>query len=100
MTDFQSLFISQLVNTSYAEMTAVFFGLVSVWYAKKEQIWVYPTGIISVIIYIGITFQYKLYGDMGIQIYYLVMSIYGWYGPYNIQNMGNIWTPESRVAPR
>jgi nicotinamide mononucleotide transporter len=79
MTDFQSLFISQLVNTSYAEMTAVFFGLVSVWYAKKEQIWVYPTGIISVIIYIGITFQYKLYGDMGIQIYYLVMSIYGWY---------------------
>ena len=48
MTDFQSLFISQLVNTSYAEMTAVFFGLVSVWYAKKEQIWVYPTGIISI----------------------------------------------------
>ena len=79
MTDFQSLFISQLVNTSYPEMTAVFFGLVSVWYAKKEQIWVYPTGIISVIIYIAITFQYKLYGDMGIQIYYLVMSMYGWY---------------------
>ena len=79
MTDFQSLFISQLVNTSYPEMTAVFFGLVSVWYAKKEQIWVYPTGIISIIIYIAITFQYKLYGDMGIQIYYLVMSMYGWY---------------------
>ena len=79
MTDFQSLFISQLVNTSYAEMTAVFFGLVSVWHAKKEQIWVYPTGIISIIIYIAITFQYKLYGDMGIQIYYLVMSMYGWY---------------------
>ena len=79
MTDFQRLFISQLVNTSYPEMTAVFFGLVSVWYAKKEQIWVYPTGIISIIIYIGITFQYKLYGDMGIQIYYFVMSMYGWY---------------------
>ena len=60
-------------------MTAVFFGLASVWYAKKEQIWVYPTGLISVIIYVSITFQYKLYGDMGIQIYYLVMSIYGWY---------------------
>ncbi|MAJ50861.1 MAG: nicotinamide mononucleotide transporter [Flammeovirgaceae bacterium] len=79
MTDFLSLFISQLVNTPYLEITAVFFGLVSVWYAKKEEIWVYPTGIISLIIYIGLTFQYKLYGDMGIQIYYLIMSIYGWY---------------------
>ena len=79
MNDFQSLFITQLNKTSAIETSAVFFGLLSVWYAKKEKIWLYPTGIVSVIIYIDLTFQYKLYGDMGIQVYYLIMSIYGWY---------------------
>ena len=76
---FQSLFITQLNKTSAIETSAVFFGLLSVWYAKKEKIWLYPTGIVSVIIYIDLTFQYKFYGDMGIQVYYLIMSIYGWY---------------------
>ena len=79
MNDFQSLFITQLNKTSVIETSAVFFGLLSVLYAKKEKIWLYPTGIVSVIIYIDLTFQYKLYGDMGIQVYYLIMSIYGWY---------------------
>ena len=79
MNDFQSLFITQLNKTSVIETSAVFFGLLSVWYAKKEKIWLYPAGIVSVIIYIDLTFQYKLYGDMGIQVYYLIMSIYGWY---------------------
>ena len=79
MNDFQSLFIIQLNKTSVIETFAVFFGLLSVWYAKKEIIWLYPTGIVSIIIYINLTFQHKLYGDMGIQVYYLIMSIYGWY---------------------
>ena len=79
MNDFQSLFIIQLNKTSVTETFAVFFGLLSVWYAKKEIIWLYPTGIVSIIIYINLTFQHKLYGDMGIQVYYLIMSIYGWY---------------------
>ena len=79
MNDFQSLFITQLNKTSVIETFAVFFGLLSVWYAKKEKIWLYPTGIVSIIIYINLTFQHKLYGDMGIQVYYLIMSIYGWY---------------------
>ena len=79
MNDFQSLFIIQLNKTSVIETFAVFFGLLSVWYAKKEIIWLYPTGIVSIIIYIDLTFQHKLYGDMAIQIYYLIMSIYGWY---------------------
>ena len=79
MNDFQSLLIIQLNKISVIETSAVFFGLLSVWYAKKEKIWLYPTGIVSIIIYIDLTFQYKLYGDMGIQVYYLVMSIYGWY---------------------
>tara|TARA_B100001996_G_scaffold224723_1_gene172989 strand:- start:297 stop:875 length:579 start_codon:yes stop_codon:yes gene_type:complete len=60
------------------EFIAVLFGLLSVWYAKNNDIRVFPTGIISVSIYIFITYTAKLYADTGINIYYFIMSIYGW----------------------
>lgn len=72
-------FIDQLLATTWLEGIAVIFGLLSVWYSKQENILVYPTGIISVLIYVYITFQYKLYADMGINAYYFIMSVYGWY---------------------
>ncbi|MCK9616308.1 MAG: nicotinamide riboside transporter PnuC [Lentimicrobiaceae bacterium] len=68
-----------LIDTSYIEIIAVFFGLLSVWYAKKESIRVYPTGIINVLIYVYLCFSAGLYGDMGINAFYFVMSVYGWY---------------------
>ncbi len=61
------------------EILAVIFGVASVWFAKQESIWVYPTGIISTAIYVYICFQFTLYGDLIINIYYTLMSIYGWY---------------------
>ncbi|MCB0459885.1 MAG: nicotinamide mononucleotide transporter [Flavobacteriaceae bacterium] len=61
------------------EATAAFFGILSVWYAKKEKILVYPTGIISTFLYIFICFRFVLYGDMIVNAYYTLMSIYGWY---------------------
>jgi len=61
------------------EVLAVIFGVASVWFAKKESIWVYPTGIISTAIYVYICYQFTLYGDLIINIYYTLMSIYGWY---------------------
>lgn len=61
------------------EILAVLFGIASVWYAKKEHILVYPTGIISTVIYVYICYQFTLYGDLIINIYYTLMSIYGWY---------------------
>ena len=61
------------------EIIAVLFGVASVWYAKKENIKVYPTGIISTAIYVYICYKYVLYGDLLINIYYTLMSIYGWY---------------------
>jgi nicotinamide mononucleotide transporter len=73
------IFGQQLLATTWLEAIAVFFGLLSVWYSKQEHIWVYPTGIISVLIYIYITWNYGLYADMGINGYYFVMSVYGWY---------------------
>lgn len=61
------------------EGIAVFFGFLSVWYSKKENILVYPTGIISTAIFVYILWYWGLLGDMLINAYYFAMSIYGWY---------------------
>lgn len=67
------------------EITAVVFGFLSVWYAKKNHIWVFPTGLISTIIFVYLLWKWTLLGDMMINAYYFVMSIYGWY----------VWTQKS-----
>lgn len=61
------------------EFLAALFGVISVFYAKKENILVFPTGIISTAIYVYLLSQWALYGDLIINIYYTFMSIYGWY---------------------
>lgn len=61
------------------EMVAVVFGFLSVWYAKRENILVFPTGIISTGIFVYILWVFGLLGDMLINAYYFSMSIYGWY---------------------
>ncbi|MFT4800444.1 MAG: nicotinamide mononucleotide transporter [Flavobacteriaceae bacterium] len=61
------------------EFIAAVLGIVSVFYAKKENILVYPTGIISTGLYVYLLSQWALYGDLIINIYYTLMSIYGWY---------------------
>ncbi len=72
-------FMVNLMDTSWLEFVAVIFGLLSVWFAKQEKILVYPTGIISVLIYIYICFNVKLFADAGINLFYFIMSVYGWY---------------------
>lgn len=61
------------------EIIAAFFGIISVFYAKRENILVFPTGIISTGIYVYLLSTWNLYGDLIINIYYTIMSIYGWY---------------------
>ena len=61
------------------EGLAVSTGLASVWFSVKGRIWVYPIGLISVSIYVYLSFIYGIYADMAINIYYVLMSIYGWY---------------------
>jgi nicotinamide mononucleotide transporter len=61
------------------EMIAVVFGFLSVWYAKRENILVFPTGIISTGIFVYILWVFGLLGDMLINAYYFAMSVYGWY---------------------
>ena len=61
------------------EIIAAFMGILSVWFAKKENILVFPTGIISTALYVYLLSQWNLYGDLIINIYYTIMSIYGWF---------------------
>ena len=61
------------------ELIGIFFGLLSVWYAKKNTVWVYPTGMISTAIFVYLLLKWALLGDMIINAYYFVMSVYGWY---------------------
>lgn len=60
------------------EITAVLFGLASVWYAKKNNVLVFPTGIVNTAIYVYLLYHWNLLGDMMINGYYVIMSVYGW----------------------
>lgn len=72
--------ISGIQTTSWQEFLAVFFGIISVLYSRKENILVYPTGIISTIIYTWLCFfWWDLYAEGSLNFYYTAMSIYGWY---------------------
>jgi nicotinamide mononucleotide transporter len=66
---------------SWQEWAAVLFSIASVLFARANSIWLYPTGIAGILfsIYIFIEAQYKLYPDAALNLYYLIMSIYGWY---------------------
>tara|TARA_B100001175_G_scaffold166370_1_gene141057 strand:+ start:197 stop:826 length:630 start_codon:yes stop_codon:yes gene_type:complete len=78
------------------EIIAVVFGLLSVWYSKNNNILVFPTGMISTAIFIYLLYKWILLGDMMINAYYFVMSIYGWFIWTRKEN--NTVTPISRVT--
>ncbi len=61
------------------EFLAFVFGILSVWYAKKENIWVYPTGLIATIITTYLLYVAGYLGDMMVNGYFAIMSVYGWY---------------------
>ena len=72
------LLLQNIEDSSALEIVAASLGILSVWYAKKANILVYPTGIVSVLIYVFICYNAELYADMGINAYYFVFSVYGW----------------------
>jgi len=62
----------------FLESFAAVFGILSVYFSIKKNIWLYPTGIVSTLIYVYILFNFGLLGDCLINVYYTVMSVYGW----------------------
>src|SRR5687767_6448809 len=71
-------FITGLLQTKWYEFIAVVFGIASVWFYKKENILVYPVGLINTILYIFISLQSHLVGEAAVNLYYTLVSIYGW----------------------
>lgn len=71
-------FIYGMRHTSWPEYIAVFSGIASVWFSRIEHIWVYPVGLISTIIYTYLSLRAHLPGEASVNVYYTVMSIYGW----------------------
>jgi len=72
-------FIDGMRQTSLLEYIAVFAGITSVWFSKKENILVYPVGLINTLIYIYLSMKGHLLGEASVNFYYTVMSIYGWF---------------------
>lgn len=64
---------------SWLESTAVAFGIISVFLSVRQHIWSWPTAIVNVLLYVLVFRDAKLYADMGLQVVYFVLSVYGWY---------------------
>lgn len=71
-------FKTGLLQTGWLEYIAVFAGIGSVWFSRKENILVYPVGLINTCIYIYLSVRGHLYGEASVNLYYTIMSIYGW----------------------
>lgn len=72
-------FLTGMKATTWPEYIAVFAGIASVWFSRKENILVYPVGLVSTIIYIWLSFQYHLLGEASVNFYYTAMSFWGWW---------------------
>ena len=72
-------FVTGMKATTLPEYIAVFSGIASVWYSRKENILVYPVGLVSTTIYIWLSYKQHLLGEAAVNVYYTVMSIYGWW---------------------
>ena len=83
MTEVINFFIEPYMGRSVTlislEIVAFFFGIVSVVYAKQANILVYPTGLVATLIAVYLLFLAELMGDMMMNFYYSIMSIYGWW---------------------
>jgi len=71
-------FTDGMKATTWLEYIAVFSGIASVYYSRIENILVYPVGLVNTIIYIWLSIKGHLFGEASVNLYYTIMSIYGW----------------------
>jgi nicotinamide mononucleotide transporter len=76
--DIYHQFIYGIQETRWYEFVAVVFGIASVWLNRNENILVYPVGLVNTILYIVISLQSHLIGEASVNLYYTIVSIYGW----------------------
>jgi nicotinamide mononucleotide transporter len=80
-------FITGLQQTGPLEFIAVLAGIIGVWFGAKENVLVYPIGLINTIVYIYISLKGHLFGEASVNLYYTIMSIYGWI----------LWTKKDKI---
>ncbi|SMG34100.1 nicotinamide mononucleotide transporter [Marivirga sericea] len=68
-----------LLNMGWLEGLGVFFGILYIYFAAKEMIWCWYASLVSVSIYLIICYQVQLYAEMGLNVYYLGTTVYGWW---------------------
>jgi nicotinamide mononucleotide transporter len=78
MNEILQQFIDGLRQTTWLEFIAVIAGIASVWFSRKENILVYPVGLLNTTIYIYLSLKGHLFGEASVNLYYTIMSIYGW----------------------
>ena len=81
------------------ELFAALIGAISVWLSVRQNIWSWPTAIVNVVLYALVFYEAKLYADMGLQVIYAVLSIYGWY-EWLYGGAGHTELHVSRTGPR
>src|SRR6476620_9647633 len=64
---------------NHLELLAAVVGAISVWLSVRQNIWSWPTAIVNVVLYALVFYDAKLYADMGLQVIYAILSVYGWY---------------------
>lgn len=67
------------LSNNYIELLGTIFGLLYLFLSIKQNIWCWPAGLITSVLYVYVFFTTKFYADMGLQVYYVLVSIYGWY---------------------
>ena len=84
---------------SWTEYVAAAFGMVSVWLSTREHLAAWPTAIVNVLLYVVVFREQKLYADMGLQVVYAGISIYGWWH-WARGGTGDTVLPVSRTPAR
>ena len=81
------------------EIVAALVGVVGVYLNVRQNVWTWPVGIVNVAMYVVVFYQAKLYADMGLQVIYIVLALYGWY-QWLYGGPGRTTLPVTHGAPR
>ncbi|MBD1398287.1 nicotinamide mononucleotide transporter [Pontibacter sp. JH31] len=79
MSDFYTSVAEALQAMSLIEVIGVITGIAGVWLAARQHIWTWPVSIVSVTAYVFVFLDARLYADMGLSVFYIISSVYGWY---------------------
>jgi len=71
--------IIKWLSGNYIELLGAILGITYIFFSIKQSILTWPVGLLTSVLYVWVFFVSKLYADMGLQVYYVVISIYGWY---------------------